>query len=181
LSPLSAPTTVSVGVPALHPDFAAVQDGPDVAVLYLLIPVPMAAYGELPDEGMLSDMAVARGPLADRFFRTVGYGVDGVSGYVSQGKPGLQVFGLRRFGEQSLINVNGATSFGGLYARFSANNGRLSGGDCFGDSGGPVFFGDTNVIAAVNSFGTNTNCAGTTNSSRLDVGSVLDFIDAFLP
>ena len=39
---------------------------------------------------------------------------------------------------------------------------------CFGDSGGPNFIGDSNVIAGVTSFGLNGNCAGTGGVDRAD-------------
>jgi hypothetical protein len=39
-----------------------------------------------------------------------------------------------------------------------ANPGGGSGGTCFGDSGGPVLLGDTNIVLGVNSFVTNNNC-----------------------
>ena len=35
-----------------------------------------------------------------------------------------------------------------------------TGGTCFGDSGGPQFLSNTNVVVAVTSFGLNGNCAG---------------------
>jgi len=181
ISPLTAPTAVSFGVPVPHPDFVDPLIGPDVAVIPLLLPVPMASYGELPDPGTLVEVARMRGALSERFFRTVGFGIDGVSGYVSEGKPGLQVSGLRRVGEQSLVNIEGPVNGEALYAQFSGAAGTLSGGACLGDSGGPVFIGDSNAIAAVNSFGSNQNCAGQTHASRLDVETVLDLLAVYLP
>ena len=42
----------------------------------------------------------------------------------------------------------------------TANASQGKGGTCNGDSGGPVYFGATNVIAAVTSFGMNGQCKG---------------------
>ena len=59
---------------------------------------------------------------------------------------------------------------GGIVGDFSMllSNNAKTGGTCFGDSGGPNFSGDSNVIAAVTSFGINGNCAGTGGVFRLD-------------
>ena len=50
----------------------------------------------------------------------------------------------------------------------------------FGDSGGPNFLGNSNVVAAVTSFGINGNCAGTGGVFRMDRQNVLDFVNSFL-
>ena len=50
----------------------------------------------------------------------------------------------------------------------TANASQGKGGTCNGDSGGPVFFYGTNVIAAVTSFGMNGQCKGLDFSYRLD-------------
>jgi secreted trypsin-like serine protease len=50
------------------------------------------------------------------------------------------------------------------------------GGTCSGDSGGPVFFAGTRVIAAVTSFGMNPVCKGQDYSYRLDRAPVLNWI-----
>lgn len=48
------------------------------------------------------------------------------------------------------------------------------GGTCFGDSGGPNFLGDTNVVAGVTSFGLNSTCGGTGGVYRVDRSDDLD-------
>ncbi|HEC35865.1 MAG TPA: trypsin-like serine protease [Anaerolineae bacterium] len=53
-------------------------------------------------------------------------------------------------------------------------------GTCFGDSGGPIFHGDSNVIAAVTSFGPNANCAGTGGGYRVDTVDDQAWINIFL-
>ena len=75
------------------------------------------------------------------------------------------------------INVPGFT---GNYSLLLSNNAH-TGGTCFGDSGGPNFLGDSNIVAGVTSFGINGNCAGTGGVFRMDRQDVLDFVGQFLP
>ena len=79
------------------------------------------------------------------------------------------------------INVPGFT---GDFSMLLSNN-HATGGTCFGDSGGPNFYGsggtETQIVAAVTSFGINGNCAGTGGVFRIDRQNVLDFVTAFLP
>ena len=58
----------------------------------------------------------------------------------------------------------------------TANPSQGKGGTCNGDSGGPVFFKGTNVIAAVTSFGMNAQCKGLDFAYRLDRSPVLSWI-----
>jgi len=51
-----------------------------------------------------------------------------------------------------------------------------TGGTCSGDSGGPLFLGDSNVVAAVTSFGMNYNCAGVGGGYRVDTADDLDWL-----
>lgn len=74
------------------------------------------------------------------------------------------------------INVPGFT---GGFSMLLSNN-ASTGGTCFGDSGGPNFYGsgpsETRIVAAVTSFGINGNCAGTGGVFRMDRQNVLDFV-----
>ena len=58
------------------------------------------------------------------------------------------------------------------------SNNASTGGTCFGDSGGPNFLGDSNVVAGVTSFGLNGNCAGTGGVYRVDRGWNLDWLES---
>ena len=60
--------------------------------------------------------------------------------------------------------------------QLASNPGGGRGGTCFGDSGGPVLLGDTDVVVAVNSFVLNGNCAGQGFGYRTDQQAVIDFI-----
>ena len=69
--------------------------------------------------------------------------------------------------------------FTGDFSLLLSNN-HSTGGTCFGDSGGPNFLGDTNIIAGVTSFSINGNCAGTGGVFRIDRQDVLEFIQNYL-
>ena len=58
----------------------------------------------------------------------------------------------------------------------TANPSQNKGGSCNGDSGGPVFFEGTNIIASVVSFGMNPQCKGQDYSlpARPRPGPVMD-------
>ena len=67
---------------------------------------------------------------------------------------------------------------GGQSAKFSNSPG-TGGGTCYGDSGGPVFYGETNVVVAVVSFGY-TPCIGADYQFRTDTGVAQDFLAPYL-
>ncbi len=66
----------------------------------------------------------------------------------------------------------------GDFAMLLSNN-ASSGGTCFGDSGGPNFIGDTNILAGVTSFGMNPTSAGTGGVYRLDTADDLDWLETY--
>ncbi len=64
------------------------------------------------------------------------------------------------------------------------NNPGTGGGTCYGDSGGPLFYGDysSNLIVGVTSYGHSKNtCAGADLSYRTDQQAVIDWILAHAP
>jgi secreted trypsin-like serine protease len=148
----------------------------DAGIVMLSEPVNVPTYGTLADVGLLDELATKRG-RQDQSFTVVGYGLQSVV-------PTLQADLVRYRGEVQLIDVKG--TFGipaGVSASFTNNPGRGNGegGTCFGDSGGPIFYGDSNIIAAVTSYGVNANCAGTGGGYRVDTMDDQAFINQFLP
>jgi secreted trypsin-like serine protease len=73
--------------------------------------------------------------------------------------------------------VEGESSFTDANLKTTANASQGKGGTCNGDSGGPVYFYGTNIIAAVTSFGMNGQCKGLDFSYRLDRAPVLAWIN----
>jgi secreted trypsin-like serine protease len=159
-----------------HPDYIdAAFYLYDVGVVILSEPVYLNTYGTLADIGLLDRLAVRRGQQ-DQSFTVVGYGLQSVV-------PSLQADLVRYQGSVQLIDVRGTAGIpAGTSASFTNNPGKGngSGGTCFGDSGGPIFYGDSNIIAAVTSYGLNANCAGTGGGYRVDTVDDQAFINQFL-
>jgi hypothetical protein len=64
----------------------------------------------------------------------------------------------------------------GEFVKISGNTAQNQGGQCFGDSGGPMFLAGTNTMVAETTFGTNGQCAGVGYDTRLDTASAQNFI-----
>jgi hypothetical protein len=81
----------------------------------------------------------------------VGYGLQRV-------KPQQQADLVRYRGVVELVNLRSALTDGyNLHYTNNPGEGRGGpGGTCFGDSGGPVLYDNTNIVVAVNSFVLNT-------------------------
>ena len=120
--------------------------------------------------GTLDGLATQRGKQ-DISFTNVGYGLQEI-------KP---VFSSERIRYQStakLVNLRSNLT-DGFNLQTSNNPGQGRGGTCFGDSGGPVFLNNTNVLVAVTSFGLNQNCKGVDFAYRVDTAAAQAFIFGF--
>jgi hypothetical protein len=135
----------------------------DLGVVVLDAPMPMATYGVLPDLNQLDQLAKRRGHQ-NVSFTSVGYGLQ-------ESFPDPAAFlennqRVRMVAHPHLIQIN-VPGFTGDFSILLSNN-HATGGTCFGDSGGPNFIGNSNVIAGVTSYGLNGNCAGTGGVYRVD-------------
>jgi len=65
------------------------------------------------------------------------------------------------------------------WLRISMNPSTGNGGTCYGDSGGPNFLGDTNVIAGTTMTGDHV-CRSTNVIYRLDTPTARSFLENFL-
>jgi hypothetical protein len=164
------------GTPYTHPDYNPnaffVRD---VGVVVLDEPMPMSAYGQLPQLDQLDAYATQRGKQ-DVTFTAVGYGLqqsfpDAVSWKTVANR-------VRMVAHPKLNQIN-VPGFTGDYSLLLSNNTR-TGGTCFGDSGGPNFIGDSLVVGGVTSFGINGNCAGTGGVFRMDRSWSLGWVSSFL-
>lgn len=141
----------------------------DLGVVVLDKPMVMSQYGALPQQDVLDRLARRRG-LQDVTFTAVGYGLQRINPVFVEAER------VRMVAHPHLIQING-----GIVGDFSLllSNNHSTGGTCFGDSGGPNFIGDTNVVGGVTSFGLNGNCGGTGGVYRVDRKDDLDWLATF--
>lgn len=166
-----------LGTPHTHPgydEFRTFPNTSDVGVVVLDRPTTISGRGTFPTLGALDgvDARTAR-------FVAVGYGLQEVI-------PNFQADRDRYKASQMLTELNSALT-GGYNARFTNAPGSgtgdgqtASGGTCFGDSGGPVFFSGTRTIAAITSFGLNSTCKGGDYAYRADIANTQDWVRGFL-
>ncbi len=156
---------------AAHPSYSnAAFFLHDVGVITLSEPVNLDAadYATLPDQDELDGLR----PRRSTGFTAVGYGLQQVnSAFYTAEK-------IRMRANPHLIQIN-VPGFTGGFSLLLSNN-AATGGTCFGDSGGPNYLGDSNVVAGVTSFGLNGSCGGTGGVFRVDRADVLDFINSAL-
>ena len=138
-------------------------------------PANNGTYGELPSLNQLDKLKTKRGQQ-DVTFTAVGYGLQMSFPDAAAWKEHNVKVRMVAHPKLNQINVPGFT---GDFSLLLSNNSN-TGGTCFGDSGGPNFLGDSNVVAGVTSFGINGNCAGTGGVFRMDRADVLEFVGSFL-
>jgi secreted trypsin-like serine protease len=160
---------------AAHPDFdTAPFFVNDVGMIELEAPGVVLAssdYGTLPAIDSLDAYATKRGKNK-LTFDSVGYGLQRINPVFVEAER------IRYIANPKLNAIN-APGFTGDFSLLLSNN-HSTGGTCFGDSGGPNFIQDTNIVAGITSFGLNGNCAGTGGVFRTDRQNVQDFIDSFI-
>jgi hypothetical protein len=144
-------------------------DSHDVAVITLNAERDPGAFVQLPRAGLVDTLPMRTA------VDLVGYGVQGfVRG---GGQPGQVFLFTRYFAPSQLVQSNNVSSV--EFIKLTANPSQGTGGICFGDSGGPDLLGGTRTVLAVNSYVTNSNCAGVTYSNRVDLPDILAFINSF--
>lgn len=151
-----------------HPSYNALTLENDIGVVLLQSNAPVSVFGSLPPENFLNTIR-----SKDNRFTVVGYGMQG---YI---KPFYEDTWERYSGDVKLIELN-STFSGATHAKFSNNPGNTSGGSCYGDSGGPVFYSNSNMLTAVVSWGI-TPCIGVDYQTRVDTASSLNFVRQYLP
>ncbi len=146
----------------------------DVGVVILQKPgIKLDRYGALPAVNQFDSLKLNKGNNVG--FTSVGYGRQ-----ESYPDPAMFLANntkTRYVAYPWLIQINGGIAED--YSMLLSNNPN-SGGTCFGDSGGPNFLGDTNIVAGITSYGMNSNCAGTGGVFRTDRADVLAFVNSFL-
>jgi hypothetical protein len=155
---------------ATHPDYNPLLLRNDVGVVILAETITDVTPAMLPTENLLDQMK-SSGALQDQMFVNVGYGA---TADFKGNPPTLSRDGVRRFSTSPYMSLTPNNL--GLLANNDATG---EGGDCFGDSGGPHFLGDGNVIVSVTSWG-DAVCRSLAMSQRLDISSVQEFLGTYV-
>lgn len=157
-----------------HPDYSDIAFVlADAGIVELEADPQIGEVGVLPSERHLDQFKTAR--RNETRFTPVGYGLN-------TGFPTFLGGDTRENAEVMLVSLNGTYGIPkGTSVVFSGNPGKPhTGGTCFGDSGGPVFQGDSNLIVAVTSFGITFNCVEPGGYYRIDQPDDLEFINFYL-
>jgi secreted trypsin-like serine protease len=157
-------STLVHGTAVRNPDLStphAHEDTNDLAVVVLDSPVTNRGYADLPGVDVLGTSAKKDS------LTVVGYGTDG---FVRGGGPPAPNFSLTRTSGDARISKVDKSGF----------NLRMSSGICYGDSGGPVLLGDSDVVVGINSYVNSSKCTGNANAYRLDTVESLAFLGPYL-
>jgi Trypsin len=149
---------------------AGFPDTKDAGLLILDNPVNLTEYGVLAAAGSLDELARRRGHQ-QLTFTASGYGLSYINPHF------VTSFRERLMATSKLVNLGSALN-GGFNLQTSNNLG-IGGGTCFGDSGGPMFYGSSasNLIVGVTSFGLSREvCAGVDFAYRTDQAAVISWI-----
>jgi len=151
------------------PEDASFPNTGDVGLVVLDTPIyPDSGFASLADEGALDAFATRRG-RQDITFTVVGYGLQ-------RTRPTGDVAArIRLEATTQLVNLRSSLA-AGFNLQLTANPGGGRGGTCFGDSGGPIFYGASNTIVALTSFGITPYCTGVDYAFRIDQADVLAWI-----
>lgn len=169
------------GTPTSHPqynNFAGFPNTHDVGIVVLERAVRTRTVGVLPQLGFLDTFASKRGQQ-DITLTPVGYGLKSV-------RPTEDADRTRFMASQQITSLNSSFTDGfNVRTSNSPGNGTGDGtiepgGTCFGDSGGPVFYANTNIVVGITSFGLNGNCKGGDYAYRADTADAQTFIRSFL-
>lgn len=142
----------------------------DVAVIILDEPITDIEPATLPTAGLLDEMKKDK-QLKGQQFVTVGYGTlrdDKTGGPHALGDYGERYFAVQTF--QALKPY---------WLQISMNPSTGNGGTCYGDSGGPHFLGDSNMVVSLTVTG-DAWCRATDVTYRLDTDSAREYLSQFL-
>lgn len=158
--------TLYGGHQVVHPLFGqgGYNNPYDMAVFLLDEAVPGIAPAELAPEGFLNDKA-----LTGERFTTVGYGISRDTNH--QAWQSFIDSSDRRFANQTLTQRTKA------WATFSMNLATGNGGTCYGDSGGPHFYGD--LIVSITKGG-DQPCKAADKTYRIDTPWAREFLGQYV-
>jgi len=140
-------------------------DSHDIAVVVLDHPIRNIKPAALPEADSLSALP------GDQTFTSVGYGA-----YEVTNGPGGHRYLYHDVRQYSTGTLNATNK---TWLRISMNASTGNGGTCYGDSGGPNFLGDTDIVAAITITG-DAVCRSTNVVYRLDTESARAFLDDYV-
>ena len=141
------------------------SDPHDIAVV-VLDSAPKITPARLPAAGALSRLP------QDQKLTSVGYGA-----YQVTNSPGGHQY---LYDDVRMVATGTLDAINPAWLRVSMNPSTGDGGTCYGDSGGPNFLGDSNVVAATTITG-DAVCRATNVDYRLDTPSARDFLATYVP
>ena len=163
--------TLHPGTYHLNPNYGHdMHDLHDVAVIVLDESITDITPAALPPAGLLDDMKKTH-ELKGQQFVTVGYGRlrdDKTKAWQAIGDAGE-----RYFADQTFLALKP------YWLQISMNPSTGSGGTCYGDSGGPHFLGDTDMVVSLTVTG-DAWCRATDVTYRLDTDSARDYLSQFV-
>jgi V8-like Glu-specific endopeptidase len=168
---LDESATLYPGTYYLNPNYGHDRyDENDVAVIILNEPIEDITPAVLPPAGLLTDMKKAK-ELKGQQFVTVGYGTlrDDKTG----GPHALDGYGERYYAEQTFQALKP------YWLQISMNPSTGSGGTCYGDSGGPHFLGDSDMVVSITVTG-DAWCRATDVTYRMDTDSAHEYLSEFV-
>jgi hypothetical protein len=157
---------------AFDPAFGQSRPNPrDYAVVLLETTVGVAPV-ELPEAGLLDELAAQGGLRRGTVFENVGYGL--IPSF-KQGPPTYELPTARMFSTSLFQGLTRSL----LKLLMNSDVGEENGGICFGDSGSPKLIPHTNTIVALASGG-DAICRALNNNQRLDVADARAFLGRYL-
>jgi hypothetical protein len=142
----------------------------DVAVIILDEPITDIDPAQLPPAGLLDDMK-ADHELKGHKFVTVGYGR--LRDDKTKGPQAMGDAGERYMAEQTFQALKP------FWLQLSMNPSTGNGGTCYGDSGGPHFLGDSDMVVSLTVTG-DAWCRATDVTYRLDTESARAYLSQFV-
>jgi hypothetical protein len=137
----------------------------DIALVFLSAPVAGISPAPIAGPGYLDGLN-----LKSETFTVVGYGTDAFITGSAAAPKAITIFdGIRSYRDVTSIPANDA--FPDRFLKITA-------GVCFGDSGGPLFHGDT--LVALNTWTFSYRCSGPNLEYRLDSPEAQAFLDQYL-
>lgn len=166
-------STLIRGTAIPNPEFGKHQGDTqphDIAVVILNTPVTHIQPVQLPSAGYF-DQLKADGTLRDLSVTAVGYGR--VRDDKTMGPQNNFRTRERHFVSQTFQALKP------IFVQFSQNPSTGDGGTCYGDSGGPHFVGDSNLVIAITTTG-DTICRATDVDYRLDTEIAQTFLAQYV-